>query len=433
MKLIVGIVAIGALIGLATLVPITKTSGQDISVYIESGKVSFKNGDASEYKEITEKKFSAKSGSYVKTDKSGTAHIVFPNNSVTSLGNSAEIKLEYADAGISITQLLGDTYHRVAGLAQGKSYEVRTPGTLAAVRGTKFAVSYNANAKKAKVAVTENLVAVSRENATGTEPTKVSVGSLATVDENLPTTAKKAISISLSKTDASMKNWLERNALIDQYAGDDPSAFFSAFVTVSGDSSNLKGLRDRLEKTKSSMTNKKTESSKGSLRTLLASGASQKCEYTITENDLTSSATIYLSGSKMRIDSKNATKTKTENSSMIIANQTMYIWGDDMQGIRMSVPDANTSGAGETGSFQMFDMDKEIGYSCSPWVANESYFSPPRNVQFMNIDQMVPQGNPAGGTMPSGGGADMQAMQCGACDTLPEPDRTACRQEFNCR
>ncbi len=431
MKIILGLVAIGALIGLASFVPSSKKGTQDIIVFVESGNVFTKENSEGTYTPLTEKKVLVANGSYVKTEK-GLAHVVFPNNAVTSLGENAEMRVLYSDTGISITQLLGDTYHRIQTLASGKSYEVRTPGTLAAVRGTKFAVSYNAKAKKAKVAVTENTVLVSRPNATGTTPVSVQVGSLAGVDENLPLTASKAVSISLTKNDTSIKNWLDRNTLLDQYVGDNPSGFFEKFVATSGDSGNLKGLRERLEKTKSATLPKQEAGKKGSLKNLLALGGSQKCAYTVTENGITSSATIYLSGEKMRVDSQTTTNGKIENARMLFANKIMYVWGDGMpQGIKMPIPDANTPTPQNTqGTVQMVDLDKEMNYSCSPWSADASYFTPPTSVKFMDISQMINQAVPTG----SGSGAgDVQAMQCGACDSLSEPDKTQCRQALGCR
>lgn len=432
MKLILGIVAIGALIGLASFVPSIKKENQDIFVFVESGNVFTKERSEGTYVLLSEKKVLVTNGSYVKTEK-GLAHVVFPNNAVTSLGENTEMQIQYNDAGISITQLLGDTYHRIQKLASGKTYEVRTPGTLAAVRGTKFAVSYNANAKKVKVAVTENAVLVSRPSATGTDPVNIQVGSLAGVDENLPLTAKKAISVGLTKNDTSIKNWLDRNTLLDQYIGENPSTFLEKFVATSGDSSNLKNLRERLEKTKSSLLPKQEAGKKGSLKNLLALGVSQKCTYTITEQGMTSSATIYLSGETMRVDSQTTTSGKTESARMLIANKIMYIWGDGMpQGIKMPIPDANTPTSQNTqGNVQMIDLDKEMNYSCSPWSADASYFTPPANVKFMDMSQMMNQVAPTGGV--GAGSVDVQALQCGACDSLPEPDKSECRQALGCR
>ncbi|MDQ5962566.1 MAG: hypothetical protein QG653_373 [Patescibacteria group bacterium] len=433
-KIIFGLVAIVAVISFVFLFSSSKKSGADIYLYVESGSVMMKETKESEYKTVLEKKSLLENGSYVKTGK-GLAHVVFPNNAVTSLGENAEMQILYEDKNISILQLVGDTYHRVQELSQGKNYEVRTPGTLAAVRGTKFAVSYNATTKKAKVAVTENKVLVSRENATTTKPTEIAVGSLANVDENLSPTATKTITIGLTKNDQSIKIWLDRNMLIDQYLGEDPSQFLENFITTGGDSSNLKGLRERLEKTKLSLLPKQETDRKGSLKEIFARGGSQKCTYTIIENGITSSATIYLSGEKMRVDSQTTTNGKAENARMLLTNNIMYVWGDGMpQGIKMPIPDANTPTSQNTqGTVQMVDLDKEMNYSCSPWSADASYFTPPTNIKFMDMSQMMNQVAPTGSTGSGGGSIDVQAMQCGACDSLPEPDKTACRQAIGCR
>jgi hypothetical protein len=437
-KIILGLVAIGALIGVASTLPSMKGGSKDIYAYVEYGTASVKETEGGTYSPLSEKKQRVKNGSYVKTEK-GIVHIVFPNNSVTSLGEQSEMKVEYVDSSISILQIMGDTYHRVTTLASGKTYEVKTPGTLAAVRGTKFAVSYNANAKKTKVAVTENTVSVSRPQATTTEPTAVSVGSLASVNENLPLSAKNALSVGLTKNDQSIKLWLDRNTLLDQYLGTTPSEFLTAFVAVSGDSSNLKNLRDRLEKTKTSLsapapTEKKDDgtSKKGTLKSLLSLGVSQQCSYTFTENNVTSKATIYLAKGMMRIDGTTVTSKASQAFHAILSNKTMYAWGDGMpQGIRMTIPDGNTQAPSQTGgSAQMVDLNKEMNYSCSSWSADTSYFTPPSTIEFMDMSQMINQASPTGATA---GTVDVRAAQCGACDSLSEPQKSQCKQALGCR
>jgi hypothetical protein len=98
--------------------------------------------------------------SIVHTNK-GKASVLLPDNSSISLDNNTEITVNYTPQAISVYQNLGTTYHRVEALITGKTYQVQTAGTLAAVRGTKFAVKYDTKTKKTKIAVTEHKVEVS--------------------------------------------------------------------------------------------------------------------------------------------------------------------------------------------------------------------------------------------------------------------------------
>ena len=83
-------------------------------------------------------------GDNVKTDEAGTGYIVFSDNSTLSLDKNSEITLEEVNQSddtfiIKVTQLAGRTWSRVENLFGKKTeYEVETPNTIAAVRGTVF-------------------------------------------------------------------------------------------------------------------------------------------------------------------------------------------------------------------------------------------------------------------------------------------------------
>lgn len=141
---------------------------ESILLYPESGDVSFKVTPDADFQVATTSPTSIPNKTIVHTGV-GKASILLPDNSILSLDNNTEVTVNYGDQGTSIYQSLGSTYHRVQALLTGKTYQVQTAGTLAAVRGTKFAVTYDAKVKKTKVAVTEHAVEVSTiPKATGT-------------------------------------------------------------------------------------------------------------------------------------------------------------------------------------------------------------------------------------------------------------------------
>ena len=116
---------------------------------------------------------------------------------------------------------------------------------------------------------------------------------------------------------------------------------------------------------------------------------------------------------------------------MIFVEKTNYIWGDSMpQGIRMTVPDSQDSVNSIPQEAQMFDMNKEMNYSCSPWSVDDSYFKVPNNIKFMDISQMMNQITP---TTSTGGTVDIKTAQCSVCDSLPERDKVQCRQTLGCK
>ncbi|MCF7843383.1 FecR family protein [Candidatus Gracilibacteria bacterium] len=133
---------------------------ESILLYPESGEVLFKYTPNDEFMKATNSPTVIANQSIVRTNI-GKASVLLPDNSSISLSDNTEITVNYTKESISVYQTLGETYHRVEALVSGKTYQVQTAGTLAAVRGTKFAVKYDNKNKKTKIAVTENKVEVS--------------------------------------------------------------------------------------------------------------------------------------------------------------------------------------------------------------------------------------------------------------------------------
>jgi hypothetical protein len=131
--------------------------------------------------------------------------------------------------------MLGSTYHRVQTLTQGKQYEIRTPNTLAAVRGTKFSVTYNPKMKKTFVSVTEHTVSVSPVT-TGTTtkeaPTLIKEGNTASVVEpestsNVSPSTKTLVAVSKTENVQEVKDWISENKPIDAiYDKEDDKTIF---------------------------------------------------------------------------------------------------------------------------------------------------------------------------------------------------------------
>ncbi len=165
--------------------------GETIYLYREYGEVSYKNKTADTFTVVTNAKITIANYATVKTGD-GRGYVIFPDNSSITLSSSTEIEISYEPSRVSIMHLLGSTYHRVTALATGNKYEVRTPNTLAAIRGTKLAVTYNPKIKKTYVAVTESTVEVTPTKEDGSAskaPVMVSEGSLADVQTS--TTSQK--------------------------------------------------------------------------------------------------------------------------------------------------------------------------------------------------------------------------------------------------
>lgn len=193
---------------------------QQILLYAESGDVSFKTNTASEFQKVINSPTTIPNQSVVHTDI-GKASVLLPDNSTISLENNTEIIVNYSSNKTSIFQNFGVTYHRVQKLITGSIYQVQTEGTLAAVRGTKFAVRYDKTTKKTKIAVTESKVEVSslpKFNGTTTpvgESILLEAGKMVSVDSPLATdfnTMKSVSSMKVSDTsnDKEMNDVVEK-------------------------------------------------------------------------------------------------------------------------------------------------------------------------------------------------------------------------------
>lgn len=84
-------------------------------------------------------------GQMVKTAKSSSATVVFPDDSLIRLDENTEIVVNQpASSQISIVQSAGRTWSRVVKLMD-RSYEVETPTGVATVRGTAFSITVGAD------------------------------------------------------------------------------------------------------------------------------------------------------------------------------------------------------------------------------------------------------------------------------------------------
>lgn len=132
---------------------------ETILLYPEQGEVLYKTPSDQNFVKATTTPTEIPNLTVVHTGN-GKATVLFSDNSNISLDKNTEITINVENGKFDIFQSIGTTYHRVEKLITGGSYEVKTPGTLAAVRGTKFAVTYDSNTKNTEVMVTEHQVEV---------------------------------------------------------------------------------------------------------------------------------------------------------------------------------------------------------------------------------------------------------------------------------
>ena len=135
---------------------------------------------------------------------------------------------------------------------------------------------------------------------------------------------------------------------------------------------------------------------KNSLRSLLGLGQSTKCTFSNTVADVSSSGTIYLGADgdmRGEFESKVGTQAAV-SSNMIVKDGVTFTWSGT-QGVKMTTAGADASAQAQANKY--VDMDAQMDYDCSAWTRDESKFTIPTGVNFVDLESMM-----RGSVLPSG-------------------------------
>lgn len=170
-----------------------------------------------------------------------------------------------------------------------------------------------------------------------------------------------------------------------------------------------------------------------SLKDLFLSGVAQKCTFTDKTENMESDGVTYISGGKMRGDFNSKVEGKMMTSHMIVDGKTSYIWSDDQtNGVKMSFDPktfetesaSNTTSNASVQKEETVDVNKELDYKCSSWGVDNSLFTPPAKVKFIDYSAML---TPSAGKTGTGVNPG-----CSACDSLEGDAQTQCRTALKC-
>jgi hypothetical protein len=118
------------------------------------------------------------------------------------------------------------------------------------------------------------------------------------------------------------------------------------------------------------------------LRGLLASQTSQKCEFEDQEEN--NRGLVYVAGGKMRGDFTSEIDGRNVTTHMIVRDGSVYIWvdgqGEGFTTTLSATEEATTAGA------QSPNLDEQVDYNCEGWTSIESFFTIPGGVEFMDIN-----------------------------------------------
>lgn len=183
---------------------------------------------------------------------------------------------------------------------------------------------------------------------------------------------------------------------------------------------------------------------KKSLLDFFSMTGSLKC--TFADKTANSSGTVYAAVGKMRGDFQSAVNGTTTQSHMVNDGSYVYIWTDGQKtGYKMSLASVKSeasqaiskmqNGPGpQQSSSQGMDMKKQSDYSCGPWAADNSLFTPPTDVTFTDYTSMM-QGAMHGVTPPAQGMSSQQkSSECQQCNQVPAGAmRNQCLSALKCQ
>ncbi|PJC28385.1 hypothetical protein CO054_00410 [Candidatus Shapirobacteria bacterium CG_4_9_14_0_2_um_filter_39_11] len=119
------------------------------------------------------------------------------------------------------------------------------------------------------------------------------------------------------------------------------------------------------------------ESFTGKLKDAVARGLPMKCTYT---QDSTT-GTSYIKGSKVYAE----ITAQGKEGYIIMVDKCMWTWNKgESQGIKMCFEENVWEGEEGAGS-----APTEAEYNCAPALVSDSQFSPPANVKFVDVEEMI--------------------------------------------
>ncbi len=180
----------------------------------ESGTVMYKEDADDSYKKINSEEIELETGNYIKTESNSFAQAILPDNSIISIDQSTELQITFEKDATSIEQFVGNTWHRVKNLTGDKTYEVKTPNTIAAVRGTIFAVDVS-NDTNSAIHVQESMVDVSNYELINNKIEVIDTVEL-TKNDYVESTGNKRLTVMDIPESLQNSDWYTRNRKLDE-------------------------------------------------------------------------------------------------------------------------------------------------------------------------------------------------------------------------
>jgi hypothetical protein len=131
-----------------------------------------------------------------------------------------------------------------------------------------------------------------------------------------------------------------------------------------------------------------------SLKDLLALGKDQKCTWSTNNDGQEMSGVMYISGKKFRQEIKiGATAEKKETNVINLSDGNyMYMWSTEMgkNGLKINIDEAEKDAdTGKTPANEKIDFGAKYNYECTPATVTEADLTPPKDVIYQDLGEMM--------------------------------------------
>lgn len=153
----------------------------------------------------------------------------------------------------------------------------------------------------------------------------------------------------------------------------------------------------------------------GSFRGLLGLGQNVACTVSYdTEEQGTFQGDVYVADAKMRGDFTYTMDGEQLNISVINDGAYGYTWGNTPVGDLAMKYALDENASEDAAQNTAFDYDQRVSYSCAPWKTDPSFFIPPSDIIFseMNMQQSA--------VIQAGDLDDVKTAQCNACAMITD-------------
>jgi hypothetical protein len=145
----------------------------------------------------------------------------------------------------------------------------------------------------------------------------------------------------------------------------------------------------------------------GSFAELMSRGIDMSCTFSSDFNGAVTTGTMYFGDGAYRMSSESTVSGMQIVSNIIYTNEKTYTWTETPQGAQAFVMDSvapvpaqNTQVDPDMLDTQMdttvqnvqgTQMDMHMTYDCSPWAVDTSYFVPPSDIEFVDMQSLMQQ------------------------------------------